>query len=320
MTEFIHRPVMLNQCIEGLNIKPDGIYVDGTLGGGGHAWAISQKLEPGGLLIGIDRDGAAIEAAKTRFSQHSKATFLPIRNTHENIRQVLDELSISAVDGFLLDLGVSSYQLDTPNRGFSYRFDSPLDMRMDDRATLTAYNVVNNYSEKELSAIIKNYGEERFAKRISRAICNNRPVKTTSELSEIIKRSVPGGPPSLGHPAARTFQALRIEVNGELSGLAKTIEDMVNLLKPGGRICIITFHSLEDRIVKQSFKYLANPCNCPRDIPYCVCGKIPVLSILTKKPIRPTSDELNENPRSHSAKLRIAQKLLCRTGNNQKML
>lgn len=308
MTEFIHRPVLLNQCIEGLKIKPDGLYVDGTLGGGGHAVAIAQNLGDLGLLIGIDRDGDAIAAGEKRLKALDKP-FVLVRDKHENIRQVLEDLSIKAVDGFLLDLGVSSHQLDTPERGFSYRYDAPLDMRMDDRANLTAYDVVNGYPEKELAGIIKDYGEERYAKAIAKALCRKRPIETTLQLAQIVSDTIPGRPPFYGHPAARTFQAIRIAVNEELTDLAQTIGDMVDLLKPGGRICIITFHSLEDRIVKQTFRYWADPCRCPKDIPYCVCGKKPKLSIVTKKPIKPDQQELTENSRAHSAKLRVAEGL-----------
>ena len=282
---------------------PNGIYVDGTLGGGGHASAIASKLDSSGLLIGIDRDGDAIAAAEKRLT----GNFTLVRDKHENIREVLNQLNIKVVNGFLLDLGVSSYQLDTPERGFSYRFDAPLDMRMDDRAEFSAYDIVNDWPENELVCILKEYGEERYAKRIARAICKMRPIKTTFELVDIIVNSTPYL--KHGHPAARTFQAIRIAVNRELEDLAQTIEDMLDFLKPGGRICIITFHSLEDRIVKQSFKYLSNPCDCPRDIPYCVCGKKPSVRIISKKPILPDDTELANNPRSHSAKLRVAEKL-----------
>lgn len=308
MTEFIHKPVLLDQCIEGLKIKPNGVYVDGTLGGGGHSAVIAQNLDADGLLVGIDRDGDAIAAGGERLSALDKP-FVLVRNNYEQIKQVLHDLSIQEVDGFLLDLGVSSYQLDTPERGFSYRYDAPLDMRMDDRADITAYDVVNSYSEKALAKIIKEYGEERYAKGIARALYRNRPVETTLQLAQIIADTVPWRTPSQGHPAARTFQAIRIAVNGELTGLANTIVDMIDLLKPGGRICIITFHSLEDRIVKQTFKHWANPCQCPRDIPYCVCGKKPMVSLVTRKPIKSDALELAENPRAHSAKLRIAERL-----------
>ena len=306
MTEFIHRPVLLNQCIEGLKIKQDGLYVDGTLGGGGHAVAIAQKLGNSGLLIGIDRDGDAIAAGEKRLKALDKP-FTLVRDKHEHIKQVLQDLSIKAVDGFLLDLGVSSHQLDTPDRGFSYRYDAPLDMRMDDRAKLTAYDVINSYPEKELAGIIKDYGEERYAKAIAKALCRRRPIETTLQLAQIVSDTIPGRLHVYGHPAARTFQAVRIAVNEELTGLAQTIADMIDLLKPGGRICIITFHSLEDRIVKQAFRYWADPCRCPKDIPYCVCGKKPRLAIVTKKPIKPDQQELIDNSRAHSAKLRIGE-------------
>lgn len=312
MTEIIHnfnhKSVLLDECIKGLDIKPNGVYVDGTLGGGGHASAIAAKLGKDGRLIGIDRDGTAIAVATERLNAF-KSQFTPVRDTHENIRQVMNDLSVFSVDGFLLDLGVSSHQLDVPERGFSYRYDAPLDMRMDNRAAITAYDIVNSYDENELVSIIKKYGEERYAKRIAKGICakrKNSPVETTAQLADIIKNSVPFTPPSAGHPAMRTFQAIRIVVNDELTGLAKTIEDMANLLAPGGRICIITFHSLEDRIVKQTFKYWADPCTCPKSIPYCVCGVTPKLSLVTRKPIRPSEEELKENTRAHSAKLRIA--------------
>ena len=311
MTEFIHHPVLLNECIKNLEIKPNGIYVDGTIGGGGHGAVLAKKLEKSGLLIGIDRDGDAIAAAKKKLEM-SNAPFVLIRDKHENIRQVLKELNIQVVNGFLLDLGVSSHQLDTPQRGFSYRYDSPLDMRMDNRADISAYDIINGYSEKEIVAIIKKYGEERYAKRITKAICRNRseaPVKTTLQLAQIITSAVPGKPPSMGHPAARTFQAIRIAVNGELTGLAQTIEDMAKHLAPAGRICIITFHSLEDRIVKQTFRRLADPCQCPKNLPYCICKEKPVLSVITKKPICPDINEIADNPRAHSAKLRVAEAL-----------
>ena len=315
MGEFIHQPVLLDECLEGLNIVEDGIYVDGTLGGGGHSVAIAQRLGAAGLLIGIDRDGESIDAAKKRLeqlksdSEKNKFSFTLKRDKHEHVKQILDDLSIPMVNGFLLDLGVSSHQLDTPERGFSYRYDSPLDMRMDNRASISAYEVVNDYSEEELIKIIFSYGEERYAKRIVKAICKNRPIKTTLQLTTIIADAVPGGHINMGSAAMRTFQAIRIAVNEELIDLAQTIEDMTNLLKPKGRICIITFHSLEDRIVKRSFKQQANPCECPRKIPYCICGKKPRLSIITKKPLISTAQELASNPRAHSAKLRIAERL-----------
>ncbi|MCL2016659.1 MAG: 16S rRNA (cytosine(1402)-N(4))-methyltransferase RsmH [Defluviitaleaceae bacterium] len=303
---FMHQPVMLNEILANLQIKPGGVYVDGTLGGGGHSAAIAQKLTENGLLVGIDKDGAALAAATQKLAA---AKFTAVRNSHENITQILQSLKITSVDGFLLDLGVSSHQLDTPQRGFSFRYDAPLDMRMDDRADFTAYTLLNSYSEKQLTAIIKNYGEERFAKRITKAIINNRPIKTTLQLSNIIIQAVPKTPKQQLHPATRTFQAIRIAVNGELIGLSQTIKDMSAALATNGRICIITFHSLEDRIVKQTFKHLSDPCQCPKDIPYCVCGEKPTLAIITKKPIYPTQQEISTNPRASSAKLRVAEKL-----------
>jgi len=303
LTNFIHKPVLAKECIEGLNIKASGIYVDGTLGGGGHAAAILQKLDDNGLLIGIDRDAAAISAAKDKLV----GNFRLVRDRHENIKEILKESP--PIDGFLLDLGVSSHQLDTAERGFSYRYDAPLDMRMDEDSQLTAYDIVNSYPEKELSSIIKRYGEERYAKRIARAIRKmDKPVKTTFELAQIVRDAIPGYNP--GHPEARTFQAIRIAVNNELTELSQTITDMTELLKPGGRICIISFHSLEDRIVKQAFKYWSDPCECPRNIPYCVCETKARLKLISKKPIRPSSQELNDNPRAHSAKLRIAERCI----------
>ncbi|MCL1988589.1 MAG: 16S rRNA (cytosine(1402)-N(4))-methyltransferase RsmH [Firmicutes bacterium] len=303
---FFHLAVMLDEVIENLQIKKDGIYLDGTLGGGGHSKAIAEKLGKNGSLIGLDKDETAIEVATKNLAGYN---FVPKRADHSDIAKIYGEIG-TKFDGFLLDLGVSSHQLDTPSRGFSYRFDAPLDMRMDNRAKLTAHNIVNGYSEQELASIIKNYGEERFAKRIAKSIIRNRPITTTLQLSELIVKAVPKTSQNAPHPATRTFQAIRIAVNGELVNLAKTIEDMANLLKIGGRFCIITFHSLEDRIVKQTFRSLANPCQCPKDIPYCVCGKIPSLAVISKKPIYPTQQELSANPRASSAKLRVAEKIV----------
>ena len=309
--------MLFYECIEGLQIKPNGIYVDGTIGGAGHSVEILAQLNANGLLIGIDRDEEAITAAKLRladFSYFSNRTYQLVQDRHENIKDILEKLDILAVDGFLLDLGVSSHQLDTAERGFSYRFDANLDMRMDKHWNVSAYDVVNGYDEKELARIIKEYGEERYSKRIARALCLTRlksPIVSTLQLSDVIASAVPKSFGSFGHPAARTFQAIRIEVNGELNKLAQTIEDMVNLLKPGGRICVISFHSLEDRIVKHSFKYWADPCDCPKNIPYCVCGKVPKIKLVSRKPIRPGDTELQDNSRSHSAKLRIAEKIDC---------
>lgn len=302
---------MPEETIEGLCIKPDGVYVDGTLGGAGHAARIAEQLTTG-LLIGIDRDAHAIARAEERLQPYA-GRYHTVRGNFLHMRSIVQSLGIDAVDGVLLDLGVSSYQLDMPERGFSYRFDAALDMRMDDRDTLTAYTVVNGYTEKRLTEILFAYGEERFAKRIVRAIIEARqckPIETTGQLAELITAAVPAKARAVGgHPAKRTFQAIRIEVNNELPLLGEAVKDITALLKPSGRFCVITFHSLEDRIVKQGFKTLANPCDCPRDLPVCVCGKKPLVQIITRKPILPSEAECAENPRSHSAKLRIAERI-----------
>lgn len=308
--EFRHKSVLLDECITGLNIKPDGIYVDGTLGGAGHSSEIAKRLDPslGGRLIGIDQDEAAIETARERLKPYADRVSI-VRSNYCNFREVLDELGIDKVDGILLDLGVSSYQLDTAERGFSYMEDAPLDMRMDDRNPISAYNVVNEYSEMELFRLIRDYGEDKFAKNIAKHICMERakaPIKTTLQLSEIVKESIPmkirkNG----GHPAKRTFQAIRIEVNHELDVLESTLDSMIDSLECGGRITIITFHSLEDRIVKVNFKRNENPCTCPSDFPVCVCGNKSKGRVITRKPILPSEEELEENSRSKSAKLRI---------------
>ena len=308
--EFRHKSVLLYECITGLNIKPDGIYVDGTLGGAGHSSEIAKRLDPsiGGRLIGIDQDEAAIETARERLKPYADRVSI-VRSNYCNFREVLDELGIDKVDGILLDLGVSSYQLDTAERGFSYMEDAPLDMRMDDRNPISAYNVVNEYSEMELFRLIRDYGEDKFAKNIAKHICMERakaPIKTTLQLSEIVKESIPmkirkNG----GHPAKRTFQAIRIEVNHELDVLESTLDSMIDSLECGGRITIITFHSLEDRIVKVNFKRNENPCTCPSDFPVCVCGNKSKGRVITRKPILPSEEELEENSRSKSAKLRI---------------
>lgn len=308
--EFRHKSVLLDECITGLNIKPGGIYVDGTLGGAGHSSEIAKRLDPslGGRLIGIDQDEAAIETAKERLKPYADRVSI-VRSNYCNFREVLDELGIDKVDGILLDLGVSSYQLDTAERGFSYMEDAPLDMRMDDRNPISAYNVVNEYSEMELFRLIRDYGEDKFAKNIAKHICMERakaPIKTTLQLSEIVKESIPmkirkNG----GHPAKRTFQAIRIEVNHELDVLESTLDSMIDSLECGGRITIITFHSLEDRIVKVNFKRNENPCTCPSDFPVCVCGNKSKGRVITRKPILPSEEELEENSRSKSAKLRI---------------
>ena len=309
--KFSHVSVLLNECIEGLDIKPDGIYVDGTAGGGGHSFEIATRLE-GGRLIAIDRDEAAIEAAGNRLAPLGERAMV-VRSNYSEVKSVCESLGIEGIDGLLLDLGVSSYQLDTAERGFSYNADAPLDMRMDKSAPLSAYNVVNEYSEEELKKIIYNYGEERFSPRIAAAIVrkrSDRPIETTGELVDIIKGAIPAAAREGGHhPAKRTFQAIRIEVNGELEIIEPTIKNAVDILKPGGRIAIITFHSLEDRIVKQTFADLASGCTCPRSFPVCVCGKKPTVKVISKKPILPSAEELEVNPRSRSAKLRIAEKI-----------
>ena len=309
--KFSHVSVLLNECIEGLDIKPDGIYVDGTAGGGGHSFEIASRLD-GGRLIAIDRDEAAIEAAGKRLAPLGERAMV-VRSNYSEVKSVCETLGIEGIDGLLLDLGVSSYQLDTAERGFSYNADAPLDMRMDKSAPLSAYNVVNEYSEEELKKIIYNYGEERFSPRIAAAIVrrrSERPIETTGELVDVIKGAIPAAAREGGHhPAKRTFQAIRIEVNGELEIIEPTIKNAVDILKPGGRIAIITFHSLEDRIVKQTFANLASGCTCPRSFPICVCGKKPQVKVISKKPILPSAEELEVNPRSRSAKLRIAEKI-----------
>ena len=307
--EFNHISVLLNECIEGLNIKE--IYVDGTLGGGGHSSHIAAKLTTG-RLIGIDQDTDAIQAASKRLEPY-KNVFTAVHSNFYNVREVLDNLGIEKADGFLLDLGVSSYQLDEADRGFSYMHDAPLDMRMNRENEYSAWNVVNEKSEKELNDIIFKYGEEKWAKRIAQFIVQERaikPIETTYELVEVIKKAVPKGARRDGpHPAKRTFQAIRIEVNGELAILDKTVDDMVASLNTGGRLCIITFHSLEDRIIKNAMKRHENPCVCPPEFPVCVCGKKPDGKVITRKPILPSDEELELNPRSRSAKLRILERI-----------
>ncbi|MBR4031311.1 MAG: 16S rRNA (cytosine(1402)-N(4))-methyltransferase RsmH [Clostridia bacterium] len=309
---FSHRSVLLDECIEALNIKPDGIYVDGTAGGGGHSLEIAKKLTAGGRLIAIDRDDAAIAAATERLKDYSdRVTF--VRNNFSSIKESCLDLGIDKIDGVLLDLGVSSYQLDTVERGFTHNSDAPLDMRMDRRNDLDAYTVVNTYSADQLKKVIYNYGEERFAPKIAAAIVRYREketIKTTGQLVDIIKSAIPPSAREGGHhPAKRTFQAIRIEVNGELDAIEPTIRNATDILAPEGRIAIITFHSLEDRIVKQTYADLSSGCNCPRDLPVCVCGRKPRVNVLTRKPILPSERELEENPRSRSAKLRVAEKI-----------
>ena len=307
--EFSHYSVMLTETIEELNIKPDGIYLDGTLGGGGHAYQVCKKLE-GGHFYGIDQDDAAIAAAGARLSEFGDKVTI-IRNNYCNAKAALLELGVTGVDGIVLDLGVSSHQLDTEDRGFSYRFDAPLDMRMDRRQTLTARDIVNNYSEMELFRLIRDYGEDQFAKNIAKHIVKARadkPIETTFELNEIIKVAIPAKMRQNGHPSKQTFQAIRIECNREREVLRNSLDDLIDLLNPGGRLCIITFHSLEDRMVKTSFKQNENPCTCPPEFPVCVCGKASKGKVITKKPILPGKQELEENSRSKSAKLRVFEK------------
>ena len=309
--EFNHISVLLNECLEGLNIKENGIYVDGTLGGAGHSSEILKSLSSEGRLIGIDQDTDALKAAKERLKNYSNVTF--VHSNFSSIENVLNNLNIDGVDGILMDLGVSSYQLDEGERGFSYMKDAPLDMRMNRENDFSAYNVVNEYSEEDLYRIIRDYGEEKFAKRIASFIVENRQeknIETTLELVEIIKNAIPAKARREGpHPAKRTFQAIRIEVNSELSILNKTIEDGVEKLNKGGRMAIITFHSLEDRIVKNKFRDLAVSCRCPKEFPVCVCGEKAKVKIISRKAIEPTKEEVEINPRSRSAKLRVIEKL-----------
>ena len=309
--EFSHYSVLLNECMSGLDIKPDGIYVDGTAGGAGHSAEIAKRLD-GGRLIAIDQDETAVAVAAQRLNALQKNTTV-VRSNFCEIAAVCKELGVNGVDGVLLDLGVSSYQLDTAERGFSYSADAPLDMRMDNRKTLSAYEVVNTYSEQALKKILFDYGEERFAPQIAAAIVrerNKKPIESTAELSDIVKYAIPSAAREGGHhPAKRSFQAIRIEVNAELDVIEPAIRDAVAMLNKGGRIAIITFHSLEDRIVKQTFASLVAGCTCPKEFPICVCGNKPKVKVITKKPILPSSRELEENPRSRSAKLRIAQKI-----------
>ena len=310
--EFKHKSVLLYETVDQLNIKPDGIYVDGTLGGGGHSYEIASRLSDKGRLIGIDQDEDAIKAASERLKPFMDRVTI-VRNNYCNMDKVLDELSIDKVDGIMLDLGVSSYQLDTAERGFSYRVDAPLDMRMDQRQTKTARNIVNEYSEMELYHMIRNYGEDKFAKNIAKHIVaarKEKPIETTFELNEIIKASIPAKVRATGgHPSKRTYQAIRIELNRELDVLENSIDMMIDRLNPGGRLCIITFHSLEDRIVKARFKNNENPCTCPPDFPVCVCGKKSKGKVITRKPIVPSDEELNENQRSKSSKLRVFERI-----------
>lgn len=309
--EFKHKPVLLKETIEGLNIKNNGIYVDGTLGGAGHSKEILKRLDSSkGFLIGIDRDEEALNAAKENLSDYSNVIF--IHNNHDNIQEILKELNIEKVDGILLDLGVSSYQLDERNRGFSYIGSNELDMRMDKTQRLTAKEIINNYSEEHLANIIYEYGEEKYSRQIAKNICIQRAknkIETTDELVKIIEKSIPKLNPKEGHPAKRTFQAIRIEVNNEIKPLEETISKSIDALKSGGRLCVITFHSLEDRAVKIAMNRAKGVCTCPKDIPYCVCGAKVLGKVITKKPIIASEEEQRENSRSKSAKLRIFEKL-----------
>lgn len=307
---FSHYSVLLEETIANLQVKANGIYVDGTLGGGGHAAEVAKRLTSGGRLFGIDQDDAALKAAKERLSPYKDSVTF-VRSNYCNMREVLTQYGIAQVDGIVLDLGVSSYQLDTQERGFSYRFDTRLDMRMDRRQTLTAETIVNCYTEAELYRIIRDYGEEQFAKNIAKHIVKYRekkPIETTGELNEMIKAAIPAKMRQNGHPSKRTFQAIRIECNRELEVLRDSLDMMIEMLRTGGRLCIITFHSLEDRLVKAAFKKQENPCTCPPEFPVCVCGKKPQGRVVTKKPILPSEKELRENSRSKSAKLRVFEK------------
>ena len=308
---FKHISVLLNETVNGLNIKPDGIYVDGTLGGGGHAYEVCSKLGEKGRFIGIDQDAAAIEAAGKRLEEFGDKVTI-IRSNYCDMLAKLNDIKVEKVDGIVIDLGVSSYQLDTADRGFSYRVDAPLDMRMDQRQTMTAKDIVNEYSEAELFRVIRDYGEDRFAKNIAKHIVMERekgPILTTGQLNEVIKRAIPMKvQKTSGHPSKRTYQAIRIELNHELDVLKDTLDTMIDLLNPGGRLCIITFLSLEDRIVKSAFRKNEDPCICPKSFPVCVCGRISKGKVITKKPILPSDEELEVNSRSKSAKLRIFER------------
>lgn len=309
--EFKHTSVLLTETIENLSIRPSGIYLDGTLGGGGHACEVAKRLTEGGRLIGIDQDEDAIAAAGERLLPYQERVTL-VRDNYVNAPQILGGLGISQVDGILLDLGVSSYQLDNEERGFSYRYDTALDMRMDKRQALSAREIINGYSEAELYRVIRDYGEEQFAKNIAKhiaAVRKDKPIETTGELNEIVKAAIPAKMRAAGgHPSKRTFQAIRIECNRELEVLKSSLDELIGLLLPGGRLCVITFHSLEDRIVKTAFRKNENPCTCPPDFPMCVCGKVSQGRVVTKKPILPSEREIAENKRAGSAKLRVFEK------------
>jgi len=309
--EFNHVSVLLNECIENLNIKPYGIYVDGTMGGAGHSLEIVKKLSEKGMLIGIDRDEEALAVAKERLKEFNNVKY--VHDNHDNIDEIIKNLNIKGVDGILLDLGVSSYQIDEKTRGFTYMDDGPLDMRMDKSQKLTAEYIVNNYKEQDLARIIFEYGEEKFSRKIARNICEyrkNKKIETTGELVKIIEKSIPGKfREKNSHPAKRTFQAIRIEVNNEIEPLYNTIKNSITALNSKGRLCVITFHSLEDRMVKKAYVDAEGKCTCPKDLPYCVCGNVSLGKIITKKPILPTEKEMQENSRSRSAKLRVFEKI-----------
>ena len=309
---FEHVSVLLNETVDGLNVKPDGVYVDATLGGGGHAYEVCRRLGSKGRFIGIDQDEDAIKAASKRLEPYMDRVTI-VRNNYCNMDKVLDELGIDKVDGIMLDLGVSSYQLDAADRGFTYNVDTALDMRMDQRQEITAKDIVNEYSEFDLYRIIRDYGEDRFAKNIAKHIVaarQEKPIETTFELNDIIKAAIPMKVRATGgHPSKRTYQAIRIELNKELEVLENSIDMMIDRLKPEGRLCIITFHSLEDRIVKTRFRNNENPCTCPPSFPACVCGKVPKGRVITRKPVVPTDEEINENSRSKSSKLRVFERV-----------
>ena len=309
--DFKHYSVLLDETIENLNIKPNGIYMDGTLGGAGHAYHVCEKLNASGHFYGIDQDGDAIAAASKRLEPFGDMVTI-IRSNYCYAKDKLAEIGVSGVDGIVLDLGVSSYQLDTIERGFSYKYDTALDMRMDDRQSLTAKDIVNEYPEMELFRIIRDYGEDQFAKNIAKHIVKARseaPIETTGQLNEIIKAAIPAKMRMNGHPSKKTFQAIRIECNHELDVLKESLEGFIDLLNPGGRLCIITFHSLEDRIVKSAFKKAENPCICPPSFPICTCGQVSKGKVISKKPILPSDRELEENSRSKSAKLRVFERV-----------